>query len=147
MQKNTPEILNVTEEHEQRRQDQPDPNIEERQTGDWVQEEDELPGERDVVQDAEQDEHAQGQSEIDECLHVLREQEEVLRHVDFGKDPGVSQQTGHSLVRRFPKVREHKVPAEEVGGIMRDIPPEKLCEYKPHHQQRQQRGQHAPGHA
>ena len=45
-----------------------------------------LPGERDVVDDAERKEHTQRDAEVDQRLHVLGEQEQVLGHVDLGED-------------------------------------------------------------
>ena len=66
-----PQILNVPEEDKQGRQDQAHADVEQHQTGDGVQKADQLPGEGDVVQNAEDEEHTQSQAEIDEGLNIF----------------------------------------------------------------------------
>lgn len=145
--KHCPQILDVPEKHEQRRQNQAHADVEQHQEGNGIQQADQPPGERDVVQYAEHKEHAQRQAEIDEGLDVLGKQEQVLGHVDLGEDAGVAHQGSHPLAGGFVEVAEHQVAAEQIRGVMGRVPPEKLGEHQPHHQQHQQRRQHAPQHA
>ena len=144
---NTPEILDIPEENEQGGEDQPHPDVEQNQHADGVEQADQLPGEGDVVQDTEYKEHTQGQAEVDEGLHVLGEEEEVLGHVDLGEDAGVAHEGGHTLTGGLVEVGEDQVAAEQIGGVMRGMPAKKLRENQPHDQKGQQRGEHAPGHA
>ena len=75
--KDRPEVLNITEEDEQCRENQANANVEQHQTSDWIQQADELPCEGDIIQNTEQDEHTQGQPEVDESLDILREQKQM----------------------------------------------------------------------
>ena len=102
-----PQILNVPEEDKQGRQDQAHADVEQHQTGDGVQKADQLPGEGDVVQNAEDEEHTQSQAEIDEGL-----KKQIFRNIDLRKDRSVSHERRHSLGRRFIEVAEHQVSAE-----------------------------------
>lgn len=138
--------MNVPEEDEQGGQDQPHSDVEQHQAADGVEKENQLPGKRDTVNDTEDEKHAQRQPEVDQCLDIFREQEHILRHIDLGKDPGISHQRGHPLRGRLIEIAEHKVAAKQIGGIVRHTAPEKLREHQPHDQQRQQRRQHAPEH-
>ena len=100
----------------------------------------------DVVQNAEHKEHAQGKAEVDEGLDVFGEEEQVLGHIDLGKDAGVAHEGGHALAGGLVEVGEDQVAAEQIGGIMGGIAAKKLRKDQPHDQKGQQRGQHAPGH-
>ena len=140
-------MRHVPEEDEQGRQDQPEAEVQEHKAGDRVQEQDKAPGKRDMVDHAEHKEHAQRETEVDEALDVLGEEEEVLRDVDLGEDTGVACQGGHALVGGLAEEGEHQVAAEEEDGVMRRRAAEKAREHEPHHEQMQQRRQHAPRHA
>ena len=142
-----PQILDIPEEHEQRRQDQPHAYVEQRQTKDGVEQQDKAPGEDDAVQHAEQEKDAQRQGKVDQRLDVFGEQEQVFRHVDLGENGGVACQRGHALTGGFVEVGKHQVAAEQVGGIVLHAPAKELGEHQTHHQQHQQRRQHAPRHA
>ena len=142
-----PQVLDIPEEDEQGGEDEPHPDVEQHQAPHGVEQADELPGEGDVVQGAEQEEHAQGQAEVDEGLHVFGEEEEVFWHVDLGEDAGVAHQGGHALAGGLVEIGEHQVAAEQVGSVVGHVMPEELREDQPHDQQGQQRGEHAPGHA
>ena len=100
-----------------------------------------------MVQNAEHEKHAEGQTEVDEALDVFGEQEHVLRHVDLGKNGRIAHEGSHALVRGLTEKREHQVATEQIGRVVRGIAPKKLRENQPHDQQGQQRRQHAPGHA
>ena len=113
-----PQVLNVPEEDKQGRQDQAHADVEQHQTGDGVQKADQLPGEGDVVQDTEDEEHTQGQTEVDEGLYVFGEQEQVFGDVDLGVDPGVAHEGGHALPGRLVEVGEDQVAAEQIGGVV-----------------------------
>ena len=105
--KHRPQILYVSEKYKQRRQDQPHADVEEHQTSDGIQQQDELPSKRDIIQYAEHEEHAQRQSEVDECLDVLGEQEQIFGYVDLGKDCCIAHQRGHPLPGRLAEIAEH----------------------------------------
>jgi len=92
-----PQVLDVPEEDEQRRQDQPHTDIEQHQTANGIEQQNEFPSERDSVQRAEQEEYAQGKPEVDQSLHVLRKQKQVLGHVHLGEDARVAHEGGHAL--------------------------------------------------
>lgn len=70
-----PKILNVPEEHIQRRQDQPHADIKTNQKADGIEQQNPPPGKGDSVQNAEQHEHAQSQPKVDEALDIFGEQE------------------------------------------------------------------------
>lgn len=142
-----PEVLDIPEKHEQRRQDQAHADIEQDQAAGRVQQQDKLPGEGDVIQNAEQEKHAQCQSEVDQSLDVLGQQEQVLRHIDLGEDIRVFQQRGHPQSGRLAEAGKDQVAAEQIGGIVLHRGAEKPGKDQPHHQQRQQRGEQAPRHA
>jgi len=134
-----PQVLDVPEEHEQGGENQPHPDVEQQQGADGVKQQEELPGERDAVQDAEQEKDDEGQAEIDEGLDVFGEQEQVLGHVDLGEDARVAHEGLHPLAGGLAEVGEHQVAAEQIGGVVLHVPPEELGEYQLHHQQHQQR--------
>ena len=142
-----PEVLDIPEKHEQRRQDQSHADVEQDQTAGRVQQQDELPGEGDAVQNAEQEKHAQRQSEVDQSLDVLGQQEQVLRHVDLGEDVCVFQKRCHPQDGGLAEAGKDQVAAEQIGGIVFHRSAEKPGKDQPHHQQRQQRGEQAPRHA
>jgi len=145
--KDRPQVLNVPEKDEQSRQDQSNANVEQHQTADGVQQQNKLPRERDVVQHAEQEKHAQGQPKVNEGLHVLGQQEQVLGHVNFCENARIAHEGGHTLTGGLVEVGEYQIATEQIGGVVGHIPAKKLREDQPHDQQSQQRGQHAPGHA
>ena len=89
--------MNIPEENEECGEDEAHPDVKQDQTADGVHQQDEFPGEGDIVQDAEHEEHAECQAEVDEGLDVLGEQEKVFGDVDLGEDAGVAHEGGHSL--------------------------------------------------
>ena len=147
LRKHVPEVLHVSEEDKEGREDQSDAEVQEHEAADRVQEQDKAPGERDMVEHAEHEEHTEREAEVDEALDVFGEQEQILRDIHLGKDPGVIHQRAHALVGGLAEEGEHEVAAEEECRVMRGAAAEKLREHEPHHEQRQQRRQHAPCHA
>ena len=141
-----PEVLDIPEEDEQGGEDEAHPDVEQHKAPHREEEADELPGEGDVVQNAEDKKHAQGKAEVDEGLNILGEEEQVLWHIDLGKDAGVAHEGGHALTGGLVEVGEDQVAAKQIGGIMGGIAAKKLRKDQPHDQKGQQRGQHAPGH-
>ena len=137
--KDAPQVLDIPEEHKQRRKDQPYADVEQHQQAGGIQQQEEPPCERDVVKGAEHEENAQRQAKVDEGLHVLREQEQILGHIDLGEDARVAHQGLHALRGGLVEVGEHQVAAEQIGGIVRHVPPEELGKHQLHHQQHQQR--------
>lgn len=142
-----PKVLDITEEHVKRREDKAHAQIEKHQHADRVEQHDEFPCKRDSVKDAEHEEHAKGQPEIDEALDILGEEEQVLRHVYLGENAGVPHKGAHALGRGLVEEREHKVAAEQIDGVMRRVSAEELGKHQTHDQQHQQRRQDAPRHA
>lgn len=92
------QIRDVPEKHEQRRQDQPHADVEDHQAEDRIENRDEFPGERHAVDRRKQEEHQQRQAEVDDRRHVLRQQEDVFRHVDLREDVLVRHQRVHAAV-------------------------------------------------
>ena len=142
-----PQILDIPEKDEQRGQNQSYTDVEQHQAGDRIEQQDKFPGERDPVQNTEQKKHAEGQAKVDERLHVLREQEKILGDIHLGEDARVAHKGGHPLAGGLVEAGEDQVAAEEVGRVVGGGASEELGEYHFHDQQRQQRGQNAPGHA
>ena len=129
--------MNIPEENEEGGEDKAHPNVKQHQAADGVDQQDELPGEGDVVQDAEHKEHTECQAEVDEGLDVFGEQEKILGDIDLGEDAGIAHEGLHSLAGGFAEAGKNKVSAKEVGGIVRGVPAEELGEDQTHDQQRQ----------
>lgn len=83
LRKHRPKILDVPEEHEQGRKNQSYTNIEQDQAANGVQQQDELPGECNAVQNAEQEKHQQRQAEVYQALNTFRQQKQILRYIDL----------------------------------------------------------------
>lgn len=141
-----PKILNVPEEHIQRRQDQPHADVEADQKANGIEQQNPPPGKGYSVQNAEQHEHAQSQPKVDEALDIFGEQEQILGHIYFGKNPGIVQKRTHALACGFIEKGEDQVSTEQVNGVMFHISTKELGKYQTHHQQRKQRRQNTPGH-
>lgn len=142
----TPKILNVPEEHIQRRQDQPHADVKADQKANGIEQQNPPPGKGNLVQDTEQHEHAQGQPEVDEALNILGKQEQILGHIHLGENPGIGQQAGHALACGFIEKGKDQVATEQVNGVMLHIPAKELSKYQLHYQQCKQRRKHTPGH-
>ena len=106
-----------------------------------------MPGKGDVIQYAEQEEHDKCQSEVDKVLDIPGEEEDVLRYIDLCEYVRVVDERAHALRGGLAEKREDQVAAEQIGGIVRRAAAKKLRKNQPHDQKRQQRRQHAPGHA
>ena len=132
--------MDILKKHEQSGQDQPYADVEQHQAGDRIEQQDKFPGERDPVQNTEQKEHAEGQAKVDERLHVLREQEEILWDVHLCENACVAHKGGHPLAGGLVEAGEDQVAAEEIGRVVGGGASEELGEYHFHDQQRQQRG-------
>ena len=145
--KDAPQVLDVPEKDEHGGENEPHPHVEQHQAADGVEQADKLPGERDAVQHAEHEEHAQGQTEVNEGLHVFGKQKQILGHVDLGEDARVAHEGGHALAGGLAEIGEHQVAAEQVGGVVFHAPAEELGEHQAHDQQHQQGGEDAPGHS
>ena len=144
--KHTPQILDVTEEDKQSRQDHSHADVEQYQQTDRVKQADEAPGERDMVQDAEDEEHAERQAEVNQALDIFGKQENILWHVDLGEDVRIAHQRCHALIGRIVEEREDQVAAEEVRRIVRRVASEEIRENQAHDQEGQQRRQNTPSH-
>lgn len=142
-----PQVLHVPEEHEQRGEDQPHPQIEHNQTPHRIHQQQKLPGKRNAVNSHKGEENQQRQAEINQRRHVLGQQEQILRHVHFGKNPRVAHQRVHPQIGGVRKVGEHQLPRKQVHHIVVHIVSKEVAEHHPHNQQVHQRRQDAPGHA
>lgn len=116
-----PEVLDISEKDEEGGEDEAHPDVKQDQAADRVHQQDEFPGEGDIVQDAEHEKHTEGQAEVDEGLDILGEQEKVFWDVDLGEDAGIAHEGGHSLRSRFIKIRKNKVSAKQISCIVRGI--------------------------
>ena len=127
-----PEILDIPEKDEEGGEDEAHPDIKQDQAANWVHQQDEFPGEGDVVQDAEHEKHAEGQAEIDEGLDILGEQEKVLGDIHLGEDARIAHEGLHALAGGFAEAGKDQVPAKEVGGVMGGVSAEELGENQAH---------------
>ena len=142
-----PQVLHIPEEHEQRGEDQPYPQVEHNQAPHRVHQQQKLPGKRDAVNGHKGEENQQRQSEINQRRYILRQQEQILRHVHLGKDPRVAHQGVHAQVCRVGKVGEHQLTGKKIHHIVVHVVSKEIAEHHPHNQQIHQRRQNAPGHA
>lgn len=142
-----PQILHIPEEHKQRRQDQSHPQIEHDHASYRVQQQEKPPCKRDPVHRHKGEENQQRQPEIDEGRHILRKQEQILRHIHLGKNSRVAHQRVHPQISRVRKVGKHQLSRKQIDRVVVHIIAEKVAEHQPHNQQVHQRGQDAPGHA
>ena len=92
-----PKVLNIPEEHEQRREDKPKSDIEADQQPDGVKQKEPAPCKDDAVKNAEQHEHAQRQTKVDKTLYVFGKEEQILGYIHLGKDTGVVHKGAHTL--------------------------------------------------
>ena len=60
---------------------------------------------------------------------------------------GVGTKRLHALSGRFVEVGKNNVAAEQIRGVMRHCPSEKLGKYQTHYYQKKQRLKHAPAHS
>lgn len=141
------QIRNIPEEHEQGRQDQADANVKDHQAGDRIEDRDELPRERHAVDRREEEEHKQRDAEVDNCRNILRQQEDILGHVDLREDVRVLHQGVHAAGGGFAEEAEQQVACKQVSGVMIHGSAEELREHQLHHQQGQERRENAPPHA
>ena len=144
LREDAPEVLDITEEDEQRREDEPHADVEADEQPNGIEQHDPAPGEGDAVQNAEEHEDAERQGKVDEALHVLRQEEEVLRDVDLGEDAGVVHEGAHALRGRFIEEGEDEVAAEQVCSIVIHAAAEELGKHEPHDQQHHERREQAP---
>lgn len=91
-----PKILHIAEEYEEGGEDQTHAEVEDDQGDDGNDQQKERPGEADAVDNAEDEEDAESQPEVDQRGNVPREEEEVFRNVDLGEDSRVGDQRAHS---------------------------------------------------
>ena len=132
-----PKVLDIPEKDEECGEDETHPDVKQDQAADGVHQQDEFPGEGDIVQDAEHEKHTEGQAEVDEGLDILGEQEKVFWDVDLGEDAGIAHEGLHALAGGFTEAGKDQVPAKEVGGVIGGVPAEELGENQAHDQQRQ----------
>ncbi len=143
---NTPEILHVPKEHKQRRQNQPNSQVEHNQTCHWINQQQEFPSEGDAVYGHKGKENQQRQPKIDQRGHILRKQEQILRHIYLGKDPRVPNQGSHPQIGRVSKIGKHQLSCKQVHHVVIHVIPEEIIEHHPHDEQVHQRGNYAPRH-
>ena len=141
------QILHIPKEHIERGKYHAHPNVHGKQADNGKHQRQHVRAEGDAVERAENEIHAQRKPEVDKRRDVFREQEHILRHTDFCEDARIAHQAVHAAFGRLFIVRHHQVAAEQIGGIMRRVAPEKLSEHQPHHQQSEQGRKDAPCHA
>ena len=127
-----PKVLNIPEENEEGGEDKAHPNVKQHQAADGVDQQDELPGEGDVIQDAEHKEHTECQAEVDEGLDVFGEQEKILGDIHLGEDAGIAHEGLHSLAGGFAEAGKNKVSAKQISCIMWCASTKKLGKHHSH---------------
>ena len=127
-----PKVLDIPKKDEEGGEDEAHPDVKQDQTADGVHQQDEFPGECDVIQDAEHKEHAEGQAEVDEGLDVFGEQEKILGDIHLGEDAGIAHEGLHALAGGFAEAGKNQVPTKEVGGIVGGVSAEELGENQAH---------------
>lgn len=100
-----------------------------------------------AVKRRKEEKHRQRYCKIYHRRHVFREQEYVLRHVDFRENVLVGHEGIHAALCRLLEKRKDKVSGEKIGGVMLDSAPEKLGEHYSHYKQRKQGRKYTPPHA
>ena len=142
-----PQVLHIPEEHEQRGEDQANPQVEHNETPHRVHQQEELPGERNTINRDKGEENQQRQSKINQRRYILGQQEQILGHIHLGKNPRVAYQGVHAQVGGVRKVGEHQLTGKQIHHIVVHVVSEEVAEHHPHNQQVHQRGQNTPGHA
>lgn len=100
-----------------------------------------------MIQNTKQKKHTQRQSKVDQRLHILGKQKQVLGDVDLSEDPSVTHERGHALAGRLVKAGKNQIPTKQIGRIMRCGSSKKLGKHQLHHQERKEWRQDAPHHA
>ena len=134
--KNAVQVLDVPEKYVQRRQDQPDPQVEEHQTDHRVDQQNKFPGDGDSVNDHKEGVNQQRNAEIDEGRDVFGEQEQIFGYIHLGENLRVVQQRGHPFIGGVTEKGKDQLSGEEVNGVVLDGGPQKRPENQVHHQQR-----------
>ena len=147
LQHNRPQVVDIAEKDEKRGKNHANAQVEQQHGRDGIDKANEPPCELHVVDCAEHEENQKRQQEVQQDLDVDRKEEQVFRNVDLRKDARIPEETPHPSVGRLRKPVEHQKPAEEVGGVMVQRPPEKLLEHDLHHQEHQEGGKHTPPHS
>ena len=88
-----------------------------------------------AIQQTESQENKECQPEVDERGYVFGKQKQVFRHIDFGKNAGIVNQRGHTLVGGVAEVGENECPGKQVCGIVVCCPAKKFGEYDSHDEQ------------
>ena len=141
-----PEIVNVAEEHEERREDQSNSKAENNEPEGRNDEREEIERKGNLINDAEQKEDDKGESKVDQRGDRLGEEEQILGHVDLGEDLGVVQERSHSAARCVTKEGEHDVTAKQEGGVMCDGRTKEIGKDDAHNKQVEQRREKTPKH-
>jgi hypothetical protein len=71
------------------------------------------------VDNAEDKKYRYGYNEVNAARHIFRQQEEILRHIDFGYYGRVRHQTEHTVFCGLREKREDNVTGEEIYRKMR----------------------------
>ena len=80
------QVLGIPEKYLHCRKNQPHADAQHHQTGNRVQERNEMPAKPDAVQRSKQKEDQQRQPQIDECRYVFGEQEDIFGYIDLRKN-------------------------------------------------------------
>ena len=144
LRENAPKVLYVPEKDEQRRKNQPHADVEAGEQNNRVDQHNPAPCEGNSIKNAEEHKDAERETEVDEALHVFRQQEEILGDVDFCEYSGISHKRAHTLRCRFVEESKHEVAAEQISSIVRRSAPEELREHQPHDEQHHERREQAP---
>ena len=99
-----------------------------------------------MIQHTEHEEDHQGNAEIDGCLHIFGEQEQILRHVYLWEYIRVPKKRAHTAARCIGEEGEYDITAEKVDRVVRYRSAEKALEYDAHNKKCEQRREHAPQH-
>ena len=139
--------MEIAEKYEKSRQDKSESEIKNDKADYRNQKRKEIRREGHSVDYTEKKEDAEGQAEVDERGYITREEEEILRDIDFREDGGIGKKRVHSSVRRLVEEGENNISAEEISRIMLDRSAKKLCKHDTHYKKRQKRREYAPKHS
>ena len=88
-----------------------------------------------MIKYAKDKEDYQGQTKVNQRLHIFGKQKQIFWHINLGEYPGIAGQRGHSLRGSLIKIAEHQITTKQVSSIMRHITPKELGKHQTHNQQ------------
>ena len=141
------QIRDVPEEHIPAGEDHSYADIERCGAQDRENEEQIVPGDRQSVQNAEEEEYEERQKKIDESRDVPGKDEEIFWDIDLLKNGRVIHEALHPGLGRVFEIRHEDRARKEKDRVVRCGSSEKAQKNKTHHKKSEERVQDAPQHS